>query len=1514
MHPGWNETYIDPEGYCGGSMLAQQHCNIVLLLINVKREKQTSSLNSFDFWSAVFQFSLTRATKSCRRDLTLTMDELRDFFKNPCPSAAQLIRLKPPITGGHRVTKDDQINDLNRREEHRHSVVPSGTDYAREIKERETEIYLRNERERESFDSISGGLDSLEQLSSWGASTQNLENLTEEAMTQVYNKYSFKLREDTKNLAIHAYQEKILDRIKAFPVVIIEGPTGCGKTTQVPQWILDDAYNNRKPCKIVVTQPRKIAAISIARRVAQERGWDVGGVVGYQVGLENRTTTDTRIHYVTTGVLLQKLVNAKNMNEYTHVILDEVHERGQEMDFLLLVVKKLLYTVSPRVKVVLMSATFNSKAFADYFFIPTPRGHQMSSCLNVTSDRPMFTVKTFYLNHLTKFGSLIQQVTPKNNEPMIMPEAHHLVIKLVNAFEHIDTQEEYTEREGADLPSVLIFLPGIHEIEELYACLMDTDLRKKIADAECAKYNWWVLPLHSTITADEQVRVFQRAPPGHRKIILATNIAESSITVPDIKYVIDFCLMKVLVADQNTNFTSLQLSWASKSNCEQRAGRAGRVRDGRVYRLVTDKFFDSFSQDCQPEIVRCPLERLVLLAKMLNMGPPSEILALAMDPPDMSNIHRTILVLKEMGALMKTIDEEWSNSDGDITYMGRIMAKLPIDVRCSKLIVLGYVFGCLEECVIMAAGMSVKNVFSSPFRERLNAYNSKLTWADGSTSDSIALLNVYKVWNHLRQQRYFKQQGTSEVQWARRFYIQIRALKELDDMVRELRMRCSREGIEPLKGNSPWDKQEVPLVLKVLLAGAFYPQYFVQAGTDEERERDAVRILGGLDPRNTVYLREFPDNQPGIVYSTAIKNIIKQHIGDEPRVTFDNNSRKVYLTFQDNSQNSMTDKNKGGDPTIPGQVVLSVYKAVKARQLNMNIRLPLLPIDKAEALAAAMKSLKESMDLNNMVPRLPSIDDTYFRLKISQLINVGKFWVQYDEESTENELRQIQASLNKKSSLLCPSSITVDMVVAAPYADERGTMLYRARVTKILPRDMLEVLYIDYGSVGMVAAGSVREVGAGGARVPPLALQCALAGVAPAPLHGHAHWPPQALRLFTELVARGRLMGKIYSVTHGIVHIELLAEEGKININKELIAKNFAVPCEESYESKLNHDLRQTATELNLAQRRAYNKEQTELACSQFLDIEPPNYKECISDVQLKGPNSPLESRLHNLMYASRDKLVQVESSSVNGVLLDTEPQEIYERLLVAGDVGQNEIGSRLTLRHTTLMPNIRGLPAILALLFCPEAELRRNKACTRYVSVLCGLGANAHHAPLFPEHDLLVNVDADLDVNDIAAINHIRYLLDHMLSCEDGEDVPTTDDEFRINVPKLIRNDLLQLLKRRRKHREPESVVGAWEWGTAPADELLEVDAATLPRRPLLYVLHAPLDLRAADRDLLLQLKRDVDELRLVVARTSISSTVNLVCKLCGTPPMPTHAMRIHLCSNSHQEKEEEDFRVLQS
>lgn len=211
-----------------------------------------------------------------------------------------------------------------------------------------------------------------------------------------------------------------------------------------------------------------------------------------------------------------------------------------------------------------------------------------------------------------------------------------------------------------------------------------------------------IVRCHSLMSPDSQQEVFQPPPSGHRKVILTTNISESSITVPDVSYVIDFCLVKVMHIDTSTNFQSLRLEWASKVNCRQRAGRVGRLRSGRVYRMVTKPFYvEEMKEFGVPEMLRSPLESCVLKAKQLDLGSPSEILALAMSPPNLSDILNTVLMLKEVGALYTTVDGVYEDLDGDLTFWGTIMSRFPLDVRLSRLIILGYIFNCLEEAITM---------------------------------------------------------------------------------------------------------------------------------------------------------------------------------------------------------------------------------------------------------------------------------------------------------------------------------------------------------------------------------------------------------------------------------------------------------------------------------------------------------------------------------------------------------------------------------------------------------------------------------------------------------------------------------------------------------------------------------------------------------------------------------------------------------------------------------------------
>uniref|UniRef100_A0A1B0DPY2 Uncharacterized protein n=1 Tax=Phlebotomus papatasi TaxID=29031 RepID=A0A1B0DPY2_PHLPP len=349
----------------------------------------------------------------------------------------------------------------------------------------------------------------------------------------IYSKYKFEATAG-KRLPIQVHRKEILDTISESPVVVIEGPTGCGKTTQVPQYIMEDAFAKKKYFNIVVTQPRRLAAVSVAKRVAQEREWVLGDVVGFQIGRKKEVTEDTRITFCTTGVLLEKLVKSQSLSEYTHIILDEVHERDIDMDFLLIVIRKIFFRARNPVKIIMMSATIKSEKFADYFTI-----NERVPIINLT------------------------QTSQYKREAQ--------------------ESEEGSSSRSATRNSVLVFLPGINEINQLHKEL------DKLTDQE-GDFRCEVIPLHSSLTHEEQHRVFKHFTTA-RKVILSTNIAESSITVPDVKFVVDFCLTKNLRVDTTTNFSSLQMEWASLDNCIQRSGRAGRVMDGRVYRLVTKQFY-----------------------------------------------------------------------------------------------------------------------------------------------------------------------------------------------------------------------------------------------------------------------------------------------------------------------------------------------------------------------------------------------------------------------------------------------------------------------------------------------------------------------------------------------------------------------------------------------------------------------------------------------------------------------------------------------------------------------------------------------------------------------------------------------------------------------------------------------------------------------------------------------------------------------------------------------------------
>ncbi|KAG7166276.1 ATP-dependent RNA helicase TDRD9-like 1, partial [Homarus americanus] len=347
-------------------------------------------------------------------------------------------------------------------------------------------------------------------------------------------------------------------------------------------FILDDAAEKNVHCNIVVTQPRKIAAISLARRVCTERNWVLGKLVGYQVGLDKRTDIDTRLVYVTAEVLVQTLINQRSLDKFTHIILDEVHERSAETDFAILLVKKLLRSVSPRVKIILMSATIDTFKFSEYFATPVTDQLVPAPVISI-GKRTRHKIMTFYLEDLRVICRDRPTIIPKlprinPGNPSIDDDMYKFVVEMISCF---DILEENTEKMVTTRGAVLVFLPGLFQIE----CLIDH------LGERAERYKWQLFPLHSSITHEEQQLAFSTQPKGFRKIILSTNIAESSVTITDIKYVIDFCLTKVLTYDSATNYTSLKMDWSSQASCQQKAGRCGRVSSGRVYRLIPQSFF-----------------------------------------------------------------------------------------------------------------------------------------------------------------------------------------------------------------------------------------------------------------------------------------------------------------------------------------------------------------------------------------------------------------------------------------------------------------------------------------------------------------------------------------------------------------------------------------------------------------------------------------------------------------------------------------------------------------------------------------------------------------------------------------------------------------------------------------------------------------------------------------------------------------------------------------------------------
>lgn len=565
------------------------------------------------------------------------------------------------------------------------------------------------------------------------------------------------------SLPAYKQREALLSAVADNQVLVVSGETGCGKTTQLPQYILESEIEAGRggSCSIICTQPRRISAMSVAERVAAERGEPLGDSVGYKVRLEGTRGRDTRLLFCTTGILLRRLLVDPSLTGVSHVIVDEIHERGMNEDFLLIVLKDILPR-RPDLRLVLMSATLNAELFSKYFnlaptchipgFTHPVKSHFLEDILELTSHR------LTELNQIDDYGqgkswkmqkqmhnrkrktsvnSLVEdalvsadfrQYSYSTRFSLSQWDPEGLGFNLIQALLcHICRRE----RSGA----VLVFMTGWEDITALKDKLSTHPL---LGDESKVL----VLPCHGGMASAEQRLIFDHPPPNVRKIVLATNMAETSITINDVVFIVDCGKAKETSYDALNNTPCLLPSWISKASARQRRGRAGRVQPGEAYHIYPKAVYDAFADYQLPELHRVPLHSLCLQIKSLKLGSIEAFLSKAMQPPEPLSVKNSVHLLKTIGAL---------DDNEELTHLGRHLSMLPVEPTIGKMLVMGSIFQCLEPALTIAAGLSLRDPFVSPFDKRDMADRKRFEFGVSDCSDHIAYVRAYDGWQNAKR-------------------------------------------------------------------------------------------------------------------------------------------------------------------------------------------------------------------------------------------------------------------------------------------------------------------------------------------------------------------------------------------------------------------------------------------------------------------------------------------------------------------------------------------------------------------------------------------------------------------------------------------------------------------------------------------------------------------------------------------------------------------------------------------
>lgn len=561
-------------------------------------------------------------------------------------------------------------------------------------------------------------------------------------------------------LPVWEYREKFMEGMKEHQVFVLVGETGSGKTTQIPQWCLETRVDKRK-C-VACTQPRRVAAMSVAQRVADELDVLIGQEVGYTIRFEDCTSPRTILKYMTDGMLLREAMTDPLLERYAVILLDEAHERTLATDILMGLLKEVVKQRSD-LKIIIMSATLDAGKFQEYF----------DNAPLMTIPGRTHPVEIFY--------------TPE-------PERDYLeaAIKTVVQIHMCE------EGEG----DILLFLTGQEEIEEACKRLKKEvdNLGPEIGELRC-------IPLYSTLPPAQQQRIFDPAPPKRpngaigRKCVVSTNIAETSLTIDGVVFVIDPGFSKQKVYNPRIRVESLLVSAISKASSQQRAGRAGRTRPGKCFRLYTEKAYQSEMQDnTYPEILRSNLGTVVLQLKKLGID--DLVHFDFMDPPAPETLMRALELLNYLGAL---------DDNGDLTPLGSMMAEFPLDPQLAKMVMASCDHNCSNEILSVTAMLSVPQVFLRPNEAKKAADEAKMKFAhiDG---DHLTLLNVYHAYK----------QNHEDVQWCYDNFIQHRSLKSADNVRQQLARIMDRFNLA--RRSTDFNSRDYYLNIRKALVAGFFMQ------------------------------------------------------------------------------------------------------------------------------------------------------------------------------------------------------------------------------------------------------------------------------------------------------------------------------------------------------------------------------------------------------------------------------------------------------------------------------------------------------------------------------------------------------------------------------------------------------------------------------------------------------------------------------------------------------------------